>query len=100
MSYDALCIILNTYSNPLKGVLSYYNFFLQGEISKLIYKNIISIKATEKIILYKNNINKFFPEKIIFFICFNDHDIGNVIIETLNSLKIAKACIVRGESDG
>ncbi len=97
MNCEALCIVLNKKSNPLKGILSYYNFFLNGEISKLFYNNVITLKREKQILLLKNDINKIFPEKIIFFICFNDNEIGKIIMKTLNSLNVDKACIIRGE---
>ncbi len=100
MSCNALCIILNSLSNPLKGTLSYYNFFLKGEISKLIYNGTIPISQKEKVVLYKNDINQMFPDKIIFFIGFSDGEISRVILDTLKSLNISQACIVRGDDNG
>ncbi len=100
MNIDALCIILNENSNPLKGILSYYNFYLNGEISKLIYQNIFSLSSKRKIVFYKNNINRIFPEKIIFFISFDNNEIRKAIFDTLQSLKIYNACIVRGDNNG
>ncbi len=100
MKNSALIIILKKNSNPLKGVLSFYNFFLNGEISKLIYRKIIDLNADNKIILYKNDICKMFPQKIIFFINFKENLELN-ITQTLKSLKIEKNIIIgKEESNG
>ena len=92
----ALCIILSKDSNPLKGYLSYYNFFLKGEITKLIFKNIINLFEKEKIILYKNDICPMIPEKIIFFVNFPENTLNNEINKYLLALNVNKGFIVRG----
>ena len=98
MRKKALCIIIRKNSNPLKGVLSFYNFFLKGEISKLIHQNKINLNCEEKIILYKNNICKMFPEKIFFFVNIKGNP-EDKINETLSSLKINKSIIIREEEN-
>lgn len=94
----ALCIIIGKKSNPLKGVLSFYNFYLKGEISKLIYQNKINLTCKDQIILYKNDICKMFPEKIIFFVNI-EGKLEDKLKRTLSLLKISKSIIIREEEN-
>jgi hypothetical protein len=96
MEKTGLCIIADKNINPLKGALSYYNFFLKGEITNLFYKKLINLNEKEKIVLFQNNICAFIPSKIIFFINFSEDKLDEVINKTVSSLKLENRFIIRG----
>ena len=90
----AVFIIIDKKTNPLKGALSFYNFYLGGEISRLIYENQLSLNKNNQIILYKNEESKLIPEKIIFFVNF-DETLESTLKQTIKSLKIDYPIIIK-----
>ncbi len=94
MEDKAVFIIIDKSTNPLKGVLSFYNFYLNGEISRLMYENQLSLSKKNQIILYKNEESKIIPEKIIFFVNF-DETLEAVLKKTIESLKVKFPVIIK-----
>ena len=94
MENKAVIIIIDENSNPLKGALSYYNFFLNGEISRLMYENEISLNSNNKVILYKNEETELIPEKIVFLVNFDDK-LDIAIKHVIKSLRINQPFIIK-----
>ncbi|GEM_PF-4442303 len=90
---NAIFLFIDKSTNPLKGNLSYFNFYLNGQISKLLYNNELFLNEKECVILFKNEINNLLPEKIVFFVNFKEN-IQQKIEKVKQSLNVQHPVII------